>query len=105
MSNIIVWGNSGIVGDWVGVAVGVGVGVAVGEGDGEGDGVGVGEGVGVAVGVGVGVIGCITTRIIKLKVTGLVRLAREGPKNDLTPSVELSIMIPVSSSPVFSTAT
>ena len=50
MSNIIVWGNSGIVDDWVGVAVG--------EGDGEGDGVGVGEG------EGVGVIGCITTRII-----------------------------------------
>ena len=87
------------VGDGLGEGVAVGVGVRVGVGDGEGDGVGVGDG------EGVGAIGCITTRIIKLKATGLVRLAIEGPQNDLTPSVELSIKIPVVSSPVFSTAT
>ena len=107
----MVWGNSGIVGVGVGVGEGVGVGVDVGEGVGvevgSGVDVGVGDGIGVidGVGEGVGVIGCITTRIIKLCAEGLVRLAIEGPQNDLTPSVELSNRIPVVSSPVFLTAT
>ena len=61
--------------DWVGVGVEVGSGVAVGAGDG----VGVGVGVGVKEGEGVGVIGCITTRIIKLKVTGVIRFNILGP--------------------------
>ena len=55
------------------------VGVVEADGLGEAVAVGVCMGAAVGEGEGVGVIGCITTRIIKLKVTGVIRFNILGP--------------------------